>query len=51
MLLIQQFVADENNYLLPVKCHTDISEDKVMLGYYDDEYIYFIPDIDSLQPQ
>jgi len=42
---IRQFVADKNNYLLPVNFHSDVKEDKVLLGYYDDEYIYFIPNV------
>lgn len=45
MHLIRQFVADKNNYLLPVNCHSDVKEDKVLLGYYDDEYIYFISSV------
>ena len=45
MHILHQFVVDRNNYLLSVKSHSDIREDRVLLGYYDDEYIYFIPSV------
>lgn len=43
--LIHQFLADKNNYLLSVKEYKDTITGKVLLGYYDDEYIYLIPSV------
>lgn len=43
--MIHQFLADKNNYLLPVKGYKDTIKGKVLLGYYDDEYIYLIPSV------
>ena len=45
MHLIQRFMADKNNYLLPLKQYMNVVPDKVLLGYYDDEYIYLIPSV------
>lgn len=45
MHLVQRFVADDNNYLLPVKQYMNTVPHKVLLGYYDDEYIYLIPKV------
>ncbi len=45
MHLVQRFVADDNNYLLPVKQYMNTVPYKVLLGYYDDEYIYLIPKV------
>ena len=42
MHLIERFIADNNNYLLPVKQYMNTVPNKVLLGYYDDEYIYLI---------
>ena len=33
---IKSFMADENDYLLPVNDSKNIDPDKVLLGYYDD---------------
>lgn len=38
--LVERFIADNNNYLLPVKQYMNTVSNKVLLGYYDDEYIY-----------
>lgn len=45
MHLIQRFIKDNNNYLLPVKQYMNTVPNKVLLGYYDDEYIYLIPKV------
>ncbi len=45
MHLVQRFMADNNNYLLPVKQYMNTVPNKVLLGYYDDEYIYLIPSV------
>lgn len=45
MHLVQRFIADDNNYLLPVKQYMNTVPHKVLLGYYDDEYIYLIPKV------
>lgn len=43
--LISKFINDDNNYLLPVREYSNIQPHKVLLGYYDDEYIYLIPNV------
>ena len=43
MYLVKTFVADKNTYLLLVTEYQNINPDKMLLGYYDDEYIYIIP--------
>lgn len=45
MYLVKTFVADKNTYLLPVSDYQKINSDKMLLGYYDDEYIYIIPNV------
>lgn len=45
MHLVERFIADNNNYLLPVKQYMNTVPNKVLLGYYDDEYIYLIPSV------
>ena len=45
MHLIQRFIKDNNNYLLPVKQYMNTVPNKVLMGYYDDEYIYLIPKV------
>lgn len=42
---IKSFMADENDYLLPVNDSKNIDPDKVLLGYYDEQYIYLIPSV------
>lgn len=42
---IKSFMADENDYLLPVNDSKSIDPDKVLLGYYDEQYIYLIPSV------
>ena len=45
MYLVKTFVADRNKYLLPVSEHYKVNSNKTLLGYYDDEYVYFIPSV------
>lgn len=45
MHLVERFIADNNNYLLPVKQYMNTVSNKVLLGYYDDECIYLIPSV------
>ena len=45
MHLVYRFMTDRRFYLLPVKEHEKIRADKTLLGYYDDDYIYIIPDV------
>lgn len=41
--LIYRCLHDERFYLLHVKEHENIKPNKILLGYYDDRYIYMIP--------
>ena len=43
--LITDFVADKNCYLLSVNNYRQINSNKILLGYYDEEYCYFIPSV------
>ena len=43
--LVERFIEDNKNYLLPVKQYMNTVPNKVLLGYYDDEYIYLIPSV------
>ena len=43
MHLVCRFLTDEHFYLLPIKEYEKTRTDKILLGYYDDEYIYLIP--------
>lgn len=45
MYLVERFIADNNNYLFPVKQYMNTVPNKVLLGYYDNEYIYLIPSV------
>jgi len=45
MHIIYRLMADRQYYLLPVREHEKIRTDKILLGYYDDEYIYFISNV------
>jgi hypothetical protein len=45
MYLVKTFVADKNTYMLPVSECNKINPNKTLLGYYDDEYVYIIPDV------
>ena len=42
---IKSFMADENDYLLPVNDSKNIDPDKVLLGYYDDQYLTAISSV------
>lgn len=43
--LLTDFIADKNNYLLSVGDCKKINPDKTLLGYYDEEYFYFLPSV------
>ena len=43
MHLIYRFLHDDTYYFLHVKEHEKINPNKILLGYYDDRYIYMIP--------
>ena len=43
--LITDFVADKNYYLLSVNNYRQINPNKTLLGYYDEDYYYFIPSV------
>lgn len=45
MYLVERFIADNNNYLFPVKQYMNTVPNKVLLEYYDNEYIYLIPSV------
>lgn len=45
MHLVYRFMTDRQFYLLPVKEHENIRTNKILLGYYDDEYMYLIPNV------
>jgi len=45
MQLVKRFIDDEMLYLLPVKEHQKTQLSKILLGYYDDEYVYIIPEV------
>ena len=45
MQLVKRFIDDEMLYLLPVKEHQKTQPSKILLGYYDDEYVYIIPKV------
>lgn len=45
MHLLCRFVNCGKTYLLPVSSSEAVQSDKVLLGYYDDEYVYFIPSV------
>ena len=45
MHLVYRFLHDEMYYLLPINEYEKVSFDKILMGYYDDEYIYIIPDV------
>ncbi len=41
--LLNRCLHDERFYLLHVKEYENIKPNKILLGYYDDRYIYMIP--------
>jgi hypothetical protein len=43
MHLIYRFLHDERYYFLHVKEHEKINPNKILLGYYDNAYVYMIP--------
>lgn len=45
MRLLKKLLDDGRNYLLPVKKHMNVCPAKNLLGYYDRDYIYFIPSV------
>ncbi len=45
MRLLKTLLDDDKNYLLPIKEHKNICSNKNLLGYYDRDYIYFIPSV------
>lgn len=45
MHLIYRFLHDERYYFLHVKEHEKINPKKILLGYYDNAYVYIIPSV------
>lgn len=45
MYLVRMFVADRRNYMLPTTEYYKVNPNKTLLGYYDEEYIYIIPNV------
>ena len=45
MRLLKTLLDNDSNYLLPVKKYMNVCPDKHLLGYYDRDYIYFIPSV------
>ncbi len=43
--LLKMLLDDDGNYLLPVKEYKNVRPVKNLLGYYDRDYIYFIPSV------
>ncbi len=43
--LLKMLLDDEGNYLLPVKEYKNVRTTQNLLGYYDRDYIYFIPSV------
>ncbi len=43
--LLKMLLDDDGNYLLPVKEYENVRHSKNLLGYYDRDYIYFIPSV------
>ncbi len=45
MHLIYRFIHDDTYYFLHVKEHEKINPNKILLGYYDNAYVYIIPSV------
>ena len=45
MHLLYRFLHDERYYLLYVKEHEKINPNKILIGYYDNAYVYIIPSV------
>lgn len=45
MRILKTLLDDDKNYLLPIKEHKNLCSTKNLLGYYDRDYIYFIPSV------
>ena len=45
MHLIYRFLHDDTYYFLHVKEHEKINPNKILLGYYDNAYVYIIPSV------
>ena len=45
MYLVKKFAADKDTYMLPTDTYYALDPGKTLLGYYDEEYIYLIPNI------
>ncbi len=43
--LLKMLLDDDGNYLLPVKEYKNVRTTQNLLGYYDRDYIYFIPSV------
>lgn len=43
--LLKMLLDDDNNYLLPIKEYKNVRPAKKLLGYYNRDYIYFIPSV------
>ncbi len=45
MNLLIDFFEDSSNYMLPVRDYKKANPNKTLLGYYDEDYYYFIPSV------
>jgi hypothetical protein len=45
MHLIYRMITDKSYYLLSVKDYEKTQAGKTLLGYYDDDYVYLVPDV------
>lgn len=45
MHLIYRFLRDDTYYLLHIKEYEKINPNKILMGYYDNRYIYIIPNV------
>jgi len=43
--LVNRFLNHESFYLLPINEYDKICFNKILLGYYDENYIYIIPEV------
>lgn len=41
--IVKNVLSADGFYLLPVREHHDVQPDKILMGYYDEKFIYLIP--------
>lgn len=45
MRLLKTLLDNDSNYLLPIKEYKNVCPAQNLLGYYDRDYVYFIPSV------